>query len=249
MMQRVNRYSLVLVMLLLTVSAYSATFENGKDALVAVFWYDGTLFFAPNRYLMSEGGYGTVSSKDFQELNGRDKEAVEAIANLLEEARLVFSGIIYGWRFFYQPSDRLRNVKEVFRLEPIAQIQTGDRNLEPLSSEQKGTSLVRLRVRYHLGAKDAQHIAFRSSPSLLFSTGKGSAGMESNFAARKEAIENSVKEAIRSHQRKRMHAKPQSLSGVVYLEEPPRVYLNSGQFIADSKVLFLLMATKKYFLP
>ncbi len=223
--------------------------ENGRDALVGVFWYDGTLFFPQDRYLMSEGGYGTVSSEQFQAMNPKDKEMIEAAANLLEEARYVFSGVLYGWRFHYQPSDKLRNVKEVFRLEPIAQIPVGDPNLEPLSSDQKGISLLRLQVRYHLTSKDMNHLAFRSSPSLLFSTGMGSGSIQENFAGRKEAIEQSVKEAIRNHQRKRLHAKPQILSGVAYLEQPPRVFLKSGKFWADSRVLFQLKTVKQYFLP
>lgn len=234
---------------LFVLPSHAEMYRDGHNALIGVFWYDGTLFFPPNRYLMAGGGYGTVSSEDFQKMNPKDKEMVEASANLLEEARLVFSGILYGWRFFYQPGDRARNVKEVFNLEPIAEIPHGDPNLVPVAADQKGTTLLRLSVRYHLGERDARHMDFRSSPSLSFSTGKGSASMETNFFGRKEAIENSIKEAIRNHQRKRMHAKPQSLSGIVYLEEPPRIYIKSGQFYADSRILFQVTATKKYFLP
>ncbi|MGL4524676.1 MAG: hypothetical protein ACRCVN_04045 [Spirochaetia bacterium] len=228
---------------------YADSYANGAQALVGVFWYDGTLFLPRDRFLLSEDGYGRVPGTDFQKLDKADRELVEASINLLEEARLVFSGVLYGWKFYYRPSDKFKQVKEIFTLEPIAEIQVGDPNLEPLAVDHQNGSLLRMHARYYLGEKDQHHLAFRSSPSLLFASGQGNADMVSNFEGRKEAIRQSVKEAIRAYQRKRMHAKPESLSGIVFLEKPPRVYLKSGKFVADTRILFQVTSTKKYLLP
>jgi hypothetical protein len=48
-----------------------------------------------------------------------------AIERLLEEATLVLSGMIYGFRFRYVPSYRAREIAEEFELEPYATIVRG----------------------------------------------------------------------------------------------------------------------------
>ena len=53
-----------------------------------------------------------------------------AIERLLDEAVFVLSGMVYGFRFDYAPSDPTRRVAEQFELEPYAEIVRGDPRLE-----------------------------------------------------------------------------------------------------------------------
>ncbi|MFQ3621364.1 MAG: hypothetical protein SNJ78_10540, partial [Spirochaetales bacterium] len=50
--------------------------------------------------------------------NLRSIEKEELYERILEEARYVFSGMVYGFVFSYTPSDKARRVEEEFLLEP-----------------------------------------------------------------------------------------------------------------------------------
>ena len=55
--------------------------------------------------------------------------AAAAEKSVLEEGRVLFSAMIYGWSFTYFPGDRSRKVQESFELLPVAQVPWGSRHL------------------------------------------------------------------------------------------------------------------------
>ncbi|MEW5816327.1 MAG: hypothetical protein AB1798_13130, partial [Spirochaetota bacterium] len=55
-----------------------------------------------------------------------------ALKQILEEAQFVFSGMMYGFKFQYTPSDKTRRVDEIYFVEPVSQIPWGDKGLKIL---------------------------------------------------------------------------------------------------------------------
>jgi hypothetical protein len=99
----------------------------GQTILNEEFWYD----------LQPElEGWETVQGKEqFPDLHTLSKD--EMFNRILEEARYVFSGMVYGFIFSYTPYDRSRGVEEEFLLEPYQWIQRGDPNLQVFGVVQK----------------------------------------------------------------------------------------------------------------
>ncbi len=57
---------------------------------------------------------------------------------LLEQARVLLSGMVYGWSFSYIPGDKARRVEESFVLTPLAQIPWGSPRLRVTETEVDG---------------------------------------------------------------------------------------------------------------
>ena len=62
----------------------------------------------------------------------------EVVKDLLEYSRILFSAMIYGYRFTYVPADRERQLADEFSLVPVAEIPWGDRNLRALQTDVRG---------------------------------------------------------------------------------------------------------------
>ncbi|MBI9099586.1 MAG: hypothetical protein JEY91_13995, partial [Spirochaetaceae bacterium] len=69
-----------------------------------------------------------MTTDDFESKPGEEYEE-EVIENLLEEARWVFSAMIYGLKITYTPSDISRSVEQFFEVELLAEIKRGDHRL------------------------------------------------------------------------------------------------------------------------
>ena len=56
------------------------------------------------------------------EISSSDTNYGTSIRSLKKTAPFLLTGMIYGWKFEYTPSDKTRNVAEYFSLEPVAEI-------------------------------------------------------------------------------------------------------------------------------
>jgi hypothetical protein len=161
----------------------------------------------------------------------------EAVRRTLEEARFVFSGMIYGFRFRYTPSDRVRQVDEIFELEPIAEIPWGDPNLFVKSSHVEENRLY-VRVVYRLREfQEAWKSSWRSN-TLIGAEAYGEASIYDGYRARFEAIRAGVKTAIREHFRQVVYNKPKAISGDVVLDRQPELGLRSAMYAARVGIRF-----------
>ena len=74
-----------------------------------------------------------------------EKPIKTAEQELLEEGRVLFSAMIYGWTFTYIPGDLARQVKESFTLTPVAEIPWGSARLVVRETEKDDASCTRFR--------------------------------------------------------------------------------------------------------
>ena len=171
-------------------------------------------------------------------------ETTESIhRKLLEEARVLFSAMIYGYSFTYSPSDNKRGVEEVFILSLNAEIQWGDPNLKVISSEIRDNRLY-CKIIYSL--TDAQNLRRISWNSNMIPTasGEGEADYFQGYVSKMESIKTAIREAIRTYVRLRVFNKPKKIAGEILLLEEPYTIIQSGQYLSSVKIKLLL---KKYY--
>ena len=88
---------------------------------------------------------------------------------LLEEGRVLFSGMIYGWTFTYIPGDKARQVQESFVLTPVAEIPWGSPRLAVRETEVADAKLW-ARMSYALNEDESRRRAAWESNTAALST-------------------------------------------------------------------------------
>jgi hypothetical protein len=168
-----------------------------------------------------------------------------AIRRALEEARYILGGMLYGFRFEYVPADRAREVEEQFSLDPVAQVPFGDEHLDVVDSSMADDEL-RAQVRYRL--QDFQRARLRSwrSGAIAELATNGSADLWEGPEARRKAVENAIKQAVRSHLRSRTRNKPKRATGSVLFATEPRIYVDSGAYVAELRVKLRVKQVEPY---
>lgn len=220
---------------------------SSRNELFGEFSYDKSVF-QPSVYSLAASGYGKMSEEEFGGLSPDEKARAEAAANMLEEARFVFSGMLYGFQFEYQPYDAKRQVSEQFNLTPLAQLAVGDSRLKILKVSQKNNVFTAL-CRLVLTDKELERRQERNFMAMQYSQGLGRGKSLNNITGRHEAIADSMREAVRAYARKKRRNKPLRVWGQIFLKEAPITAFNRGAFEAKSKTLLKIDGIEDYFIP
>ncbi len=208
----------------------------GQTILNEEFWYE---------YQPEIWGWNAEKIKNpIPDLNTFTQE--ELFQRILEEARYVLSGMVYGFTFSYTPYDKGRRVEEEFLLEPYHWIQRGDPNLFVAEVRVEG-SRVYVRVRYALrDFQEAWYQGLRSNV-LPAASGTGEAPFYQGPEGRMKALQEGIKNAIREYARTVMYNKPQTLKGLIVLDAAPRMLLDSGLYKAVvNRAILRLEEVKRY---
>jgi hypothetical protein len=158
-----------------------------------------------------------------------------AARKLLEEARQLFSGMIYGWSFTYTPGDRARRVEESFALAPLAEIPTGSPRLLVRETEVEDSKLW-ARISYALDADESMRRSAWESNTAALSTGQGGADVILGPAAKRASLNDAIRDAIRLSLDTRYLNKPREITGEVVLWDDPRTIVHSGRYTTTAKV-------------
>lgn len=150
---------------------------------------------------------------------------------LLQEARLVFSAMIYGYSFSYTPGDSARGVPEEFILTPIAEISWGDPSLQIADAWEQDNRLF-AKVEYTLRPFQEDRRRAWGSTAIAVAAGVGESNMflapppESKHAS----LEAAFKEALRNHLRPLHFNKPRQITGELLLWDSPEVVIRAGTY-------------------
>ncbi len=169
----------------------------------------------------------------------------EAARRLLEEARFVFSGMLYGFEFRYVPFDRERGVAEEFVLNPVAEIPWGADQLTILDIRHE-ENLMYGRLRYTLAAHEETRRDAWARSSVKRASGSGSAPRILGTGAKQNAIEDALRNAVHEYLRARVYNKPHEVSGRLVLSAAPRVILRSGEYQATVQVKLVIQDLRSY---
>ncbi len=158
-----------------------------------------------------------------------------ASRRILEEARTLFSAMVYGYTFVFTPSDASRKVSEVFELTPVAEIPWGVREIRVIETTTEGARFY-ARLSLALPEAEARRRSAWSSAGSVLCTGNGEASLFGGYTAKMEALKNAIKNAIRSDLSPRILNKPREVRGEVVLWEDPLTGIGSGQYKTTAKV-------------
>ncbi len=184
----------------------------------------------------SPEGFQGLSAPDFIP-RFPDSDSAKAVR---AEAVWVFSGMIWGFDYLYTPSDKVRNVEELFTITPRGTIQPGDPALRVESVRVEG--MVILATVTYLPAIAARHEYFSWSGSLFTSAqGRGGASAlppigqlspAGRVESRQAAIAAATREALRDCLRGQTHNKPREVRGSCSFAAQPYVSVISGSYAA-----------------
>jgi hypothetical protein len=158
---------------------------------------------------------------------------------LLEEGRVLFSGMVYGWTFTYIPGDKERRVQESFVLTPVAEIPWGSPRLVVRETEVEDQKLW-ARLSYTMNADEALRRAAWDSNTAELSTGRGKAAANAGPPGKGASLQDAIRDAIRLSLDTRFVNKPRQISGEVVLWDDPQAFVRSGVYSTVAKVKLLV---------
>ncbi len=166
---------------------------------------------------------------------------------ILEEAREILSGMIYGFRFSYTPADENRQIEEQFILTPVAEILWGDPNLEIMDAYRKDSFLF---VKVYYDLQDFQSARRRAWSSNAVDTSSG-LGRHSIFTlpspeGKRLALQEAMKNALRNHLRPIHFNKPREISGELVIWAAPRTVIQSGSYATELDVKLQVKEIRSY---
>jgi hypothetical protein len=185
---------------------------------------------------------------------------VEAAMAVLDEARWLFGAMIHGFDYVYTPSDRVRAIADLFAISP--RNQRAWPVIMPTVKSVRLDNLVLIAwVEYLLPPWERTELAAWSSSLYKSAQGRGSAlahdhgwaatdpsGQPASSAvlARRSAISDACREALRDYLRGVEQNKPREVRGTFALAAPPRLILQAGRWVATVRLRASVTEIIKY---
>ncbi|MDR2842304.1 MAG: hypothetical protein LBV52_03780 [Spirochaetaceae bacterium] len=169
----------------------------------------------------------------------------------LEDAQSVFSAMIYGWSFLYEPENKSRKIEELLDLTPIGTIQFGDENMK-ITDASKENDLFFIWVDYELDLPQQQRVkAWRSAPTFNANAqGYGPLHGWGNISDRRDikriALEDAAKKAIKAKLQVLLKSRPKSARGFIALSDFPLFQMNGGQWSCVAHFRIEITDTENY---
>jgi len=145
---------------------------------------------------------------------------------MLEEARWVFSAMIYGLEFEYTPSDRNRSVDRFYRINLLAEIVYGDRNLEVYDTYLEN-HLLHVFIRYKLDEHQIRRLEYWNSGVFNSAAAFGKAPFFSENS-RINSIKDAIRISLENYLKPVEYNKPKTISGEVLIRTSPSIVVTEG---------------------
>jgi hypothetical protein len=175
-----------------------------------------------------------------------DQAAADAVR---AEGLWLFSGLIHGFDYVYTPSDRARGIVDLFEIQARAVVAGSTQALKVGAARLDGRVLV-VDVEYLVPAPERAILASWASSSYRSAQGRGVApawdrglpsGVEGSnlpfqVLARREAIIDASREALRAYLRGLEFNKPREVRGSFVFASQPRLVLSGGSWHATVRL-------------
>ncbi|MBN2874886.1 MAG: hypothetical protein JXM71_07315 [Spirochaetales bacterium] len=164
----------------------------------------------------------------------------EAAAAVLAEARWVFGGMVWGFDYVYTPSDRARSIAEYFEMQATLGDAAVPMDLSVVSARLDGTALVAMVAYRPDAAASVELAAWKQTSAAAQGTGSAAALLSADadtstpaqVAARRNAVLDAAREALRAYLRGVTHNKPREVRGSFAFASAPRLVLREGHWVA-----------------
>lgn len=152
------------------------------------------------------------------------------IKSIKEVAPYLISGMVYGWRFVYTPSDKQRGVEEYLEIEeivPSSSFVPGITYVSPWIQEDKFNCW----CEYTRNDSQIQTYNLWSSIRNPVIHGVGYGDLKKGFPGLRDAANDALKSAIRDYYRAIIKNKPKEITGSVLIRDIPTIGISSGRYI------------------
>lgn len=178
------------------------------------------------------------ASQEAQDKNAAATEKLERTGNeftvpvdrIKELVPHLLTGMLYGWKFDYTPSDKARGVSEYFEVTPVETLSASEiRRIRYVLPWVEGD---RLNCWVEFDRNAEQKRLFESwqvitNPRIR---GVGYARLAEGFAGIETACQEALKSAIREYERKIIKNKPKEITGAVIMAKPPLIGIEAGKY-------------------
>lgn len=175
---------------------------------------------------------GIDNADDTQAIKKRQENIM---GMLLQEARYVFSSIIYGYKFKYTFGKVNSRVNDKFEVNLTKLINDKDENLENVKYVDSMKKSI-LKARYHLDKSQVSRYNIKKYNDFVNIASLGYADYAVTTDAKIKAIEDCIKNAVLDFAKKSYKNKPFSLSGEIFLTGVPNIYIKNGKFICRAEI-------------
>ena len=157
----------------------------------------------------------------------------------LEESAMLYSAMIYGWSFLYEPGERARRIEENIKLEPVGVIQFGDPKLNVTDTEIRDMRL-RVWTDYQLDGLQQRRMQTWRSGSIRNAQAVGYSPLSIDeypgwLTLKKAALEDAARLAIRTMLQGSELNRPNEVTGFISLASFPRFYIEAGRWAASTR--------------
>ena len=166
-----------------------------------------------------------METEEFENTISADYER-ELIEKILEEARWVFSAMIYGLDVVYSPSDLSRDVDRNYDANLLAEIQFGDPNLEVYDTFLE-ENIFHLFIRYKLNAYQSRRINYWDSGIFDSVSAYGRYPLYSDDS-RINSIKDAIRIALENLLKPEEFNKPSLIEAEVLLRNSPSISIDAG---------------------
>lgn len=155
------------------------------------------------------------------------------ISRIKEISPFLMNALVYGWKFKYTPSDKLRGVDEIFEVEEINKINEARDGKILYTKPWIENNKLYCWVEFERTPQMVWN--FRQWTSIVTDKiqGKGKAKVSLGFDGIKNAADDALKNAVREHFRKIIKNKPKQITGKVIVSKEPRIGVISGKYVID----------------
>lgn len=145
----------------------------------------------------------------------------------INEIAVFMSGMIYGYKFEYQPENPIDKRKDFFELTPVHLLKVKDKNFDFRQYEISQMS-IRVQGIYRLYDDQKSFINGFRSPKVVTSQGIHDLLSSQDWDNRYKSFELAVKDAILNYARTSLKSRPLNIKGRLTLTESPKFSIMSG---------------------
>ncbi len=154
------------------------------------------------------------------------------VKSLKEIAPYIIGGMVYGWEFYYTPSDKQRNVDEILEVTEIVSSEVLKGGIE-YSSPWLQDNRLNCWCSYKRDASQIQNYYLWSSIQNPIVQGRGYGSVTLGFDGIKAAANDALKNAIRNYYRNLIKNKPKAITGKVLIRDLPQIGIDAGRYVIN----------------
>jgi hypothetical protein len=187
---------------------------GAEEVLMGTFWWEAEPFVGGQEY---------------------PQTSEEALRYLLDEARWVFSGMVYGFQLSYVPADSRRRIQTYYDLSLIEEIPWGHSDLRVISAWAERSRYC-ADLAFYLSGRAAAYRGIWLSNVYPVAGGRGEAPLYGGFGSRRLAMEEAIREAVHTYYRSLSAVRPREITGTVVLQEVPSIIIREGNYLSQVRV-------------